>query len=212
MDAASLPEGRDPLHQLVDEWSDPVAHAHTSWYDPLPHTLVQQAATSRHGRRVLATRLREVVPLGRLASTERAWQRATWAFGDAQALSRQIEQVGWWVMQPWAARAIGRAQVGAIVACVGRDQHEQALRGRHAFVRAETRLARPPGTAAEVHETMRTLGWRALSASLIGPMTPLRDRMRLLTGAALDASPIEAAFEIDTDALLEQLTAETESP
>lgn len=211
MDTESLPDGRDPLHQLVGEWSDPVAHAHTSWYEPLPHALVQQAATSRHGRRVLATRLRETVPLGRLASAEPAWRQAAWAFGDAAALTQHIDRVGWWVMQPWVARAIDRAQVGAIVACVGRERHEQALRVRHAFVRAETRLASAPRTAAEVHEAMRTLGWRALSASLVGPMTPLRDRLRLITGAALDASPLEAAIEIDSAALLDQLSAETEA-
>ncbi len=211
MDAVSLPEGQDPLHQLVDEWRDPVAHAHPSWYEPLPDALVQQAATSRHGRRVLATRLRETVPLGRLECTERAWHRMTWAFGDAQALSQQIERVGWWVMQPWVAHAIGKAQVGAIVACVGREEHEQALRERHTFVRAETRLAQTPRTAGEVHEAMRALGWRALGASLGGRMSPLRDRMRLITGAALDAAPLEATFEIDSDALLDQLAAETET-
>jgi hypothetical protein len=211
VDAASLAEGRDPLLQLIDEWSDPVAHAHPGWYDPLPPGLVQQAATSRHGRRVLASRLREAVPLCRLVSTEPAWRKAAWAFGDAAALSQHIEQVGWWVLQPWVARAIGRAQVGAIVACVGRERHEQALRERHTFVRAETWLAHAPRTAAEAHETIRTLGWRALSTSLVGPMAPLRDRMRLITGAALDASPLEASFEIDPDALLDQLTSETET-
>jgi hypothetical protein len=205
---ATIPDAHQ--REMLRVWSNPVAHAHANWWREDPPELLQAAARSASGRRMLRSLLVRRVPLPVLQSIEPV-EPLAWATGATRRLNAVFDHAGYLLLCGWIKRAVARDDVKAMIAFVGQSHYENALR-----VEQELWLDQPfspmlPYSAPTraLQATLRALGFAAIDQCLQKRSMALRGRVRLVVGPQPALQEAPGALRIDEAALLGEAVAWT---